>query len=81
MVAPRFHDHPSSISYRTAVKKFQVRLHGRNFLLDLDGNASSHGFFTTRWVEAENAEAAELAAVARSLRSSGPFAILGTIRR
>ena len=39
-------------------------LHGKNFLLRVEGEAKHHGFYTTRWVRAENEEAAELAAVA-----------------
>ena len=42
----------------------QVTLQGRNFLLDLEGQTRRYGFYTTRFVEAEDEAAAELAAVA-----------------
>lgn len=38
-------------------------LHGKDFLLDYEGEKQFHGFFTTRWVKAENPKEAELAAV------------------
>jgi hypothetical protein len=43
---------------------FQVMLQGRNFLLDLEGQARRYGFYTTRFVEAEDEAEAERAAVA-----------------
>lgn len=38
-------------------------LEGRNFLLDIEGSVRKYGFFTTRYVEAENPEQAEMKAV------------------
>ncbi len=45
------------------VKKYNVMLEGRNFLLDIDSSVKKYGFFTTRYVEAENPEQAEMIAV------------------
>jgi hypothetical protein len=45
------------------MKKYSVTLEGRNFLLDIEGSVKKYGFFTTRYVEAENAEQAEMKAV------------------
>ena len=39
-------------------------LEGKNILLNHEGNLVKHGFFTTRYVEAENTKKAELAAIA-----------------
>lgn len=46
------------------MKKFRVLLNGRNFLLDMgyDG-LKKHGFFTTRWVKANDEVEAENSAV------------------
>ncbi len=60
------------------LKKFQVRLHGENFLLARVGGAPRvFGFYTTRWVEAQDPEAAEIAAV--ELVRSDP-ALVGNVR-
>ena len=45
------------------MKKYSVMLEGRNFLLDIEGSVKKYGFFTTRYVEAENPEQAEIKAV------------------
>jgi hypothetical protein len=45
------------------MKKYRVMLEGRNFLLDMEGSVEKYGFFTTRYVEAENPEQAEIKAV------------------
>ena len=45
------------------MKKYQVILEGKNFQLDHEGKIVKHGFFTTRYVEANNPEEAELTAV------------------
>lgn len=42
---------------------FRVALSGENFILALQGSPSRYGFQTTRFVEADGAEAAEHAAV------------------
>jgi hypothetical protein len=42
---------------------YQVRLHGENFSLQIDGAVQDGGFYTTRWVQAVDAEAAGLIAV------------------
>ncbi len=49
--------------------KFQVELNGRNFLLDMEGKIAKYGFITMRFVEAPDANAAELTAV-EMLRST-----------
>lgn len=47
------------------MNKYRVLLNGRNFLLDLgDDGLAPHGFSTTRFVEAETSDEAELNAVA-----------------
>ena len=38
-------------------------LHGKGFLLDIDGEEKHHGFVTTRWVRAVDEKRAEFAAV------------------
>ena len=45
------------------MKKFRVLLRGENFLLDMDGTVKSTGFYTTVFVEARDADEAELSAV------------------
>jgi hypothetical protein len=47
----------------TPVRHWIVILNGRNFWLDFDGASKRVGFFTTRCVNAPDAEKAELAAV------------------
>ncbi len=42
---------------------YRVRLNGQNFLLNLQDKPQKHGFYTTRDVEAESIEEAELKAV------------------
>ena len=76
-----------------ALKKFQVRLHGENFLLARVGGAPRvFGFYTTRWVEAPDPEAAEIAAVdlvrsdpdlvstVRNPRDNSPMIYLDSLR-
>ena len=38
-------------------------LEGKNFLIEYEGKIQKHGFYTTRYIEAENLEEAELKAV------------------
>ena len=45
------------------MKKYQVLLEGKNFLIEYEGKLQKHGFYTTRYIEAENPEEAELKAV------------------
>lgn len=42
---------------------YRVLLHGKNVLLNFDGEPKKFGFYTTRDVEAESLEIAELKAV------------------
>ena len=42
---------------------FQVLLKGENFFVEFDGEEELLGFFTTRWVKANDEEDAELKAV------------------
>jgi len=42
---------------------YQASLEGKGFLIEHEGAIKPHGFYTTRWVKANNPEAAELAAV------------------
>ncbi|HET6891788.1 MAG TPA: hypothetical protein VFH31_11850, partial [Pyrinomonadaceae bacterium] len=50
------------------MKKYKVFVRGDNFLINLDGVNQKMGFYTTRFVEAQNEEAAEYA-VMNMLRS------------
>ena len=45
------------------MKRFKVKLHGENFLLNLDGELKKYGFFATKLVEAENPQEAEKNAI------------------
>ena len=45
------------------MKTFRVFLRGENFLLTFDGRQTRLGFYTTRFVQANNPEGAELIAV------------------
>ena len=45
------------------MKNFKVQLHGKNFLLNLDGEFKKYGFYTTIFVKAENPQKAEKMAV------------------
>ena len=42
---------------------FRVLIHGQNFMIEVDGETKPMGFFTTRFVEAENHDQAEELAV------------------
>ncbi len=46
------------------MNKYRVLLNGRNFVLDLGEGLAPHGFFTTRFVESNTLNDAELKAVA-----------------
>ena len=46
------------------MKKYKVFVHGQNFLLNLDGKAEKVGFYTTRFVEANDDHEAEESAIA-----------------
>jgi len=41
------------------MKKFRVFIRGENFLINLDGIEQKLGFYTTRYVEAQDEKAAE----------------------
>ena len=43
--------------------QFRVLLRGANFLMDVDGKPTRIGFFTTRFVQANNRDGAELLAI------------------
>jgi len=45
------------------MKRFKVKLHGKNFFLNLDGEPRKLGFYATRFVKAENPQEAEKIAV------------------
>ena len=45
------------------MKKYRVILNGRNFKIESDGKLQKVGFYTTRWVQAETPQAAELEAI------------------
>ena len=46
------------------MNKYRVVIHGRNYLIKLDDMIERMGFYTTRYVEAENEGLAESKAVA-----------------
>ena len=45
------------------MKKYSVLIHGSNFLIRLDGKIERMGFYTTRYVEAEDTALADFKAV------------------
>ena len=45
------------------MKRFKVKLHGENFLLNLVGELKKYGFYATRFVKAENPQKAEKIAI------------------
>jgi hypothetical protein len=45
------------------MKRFKVKLHGENFLLNLDGELKKYGFYATKFVKAENPQEAGKIAV------------------
>jgi len=45
------------------MKRFKVKLHGKNFLLNLDGELNKYGFYATKFVKAENPQEAEKMAI------------------
>lgn len=45
------------------MKKYKFLIEGKNFLINIDGQDKKVGFFTTRYVEAENSNEAELSAI------------------
>lgn len=47
--------------YDRYMKKFRVLVRGENFLINVDGVEQKHGFYTTRYIEAQDEEAAEYA--------------------
>jgi hypothetical protein len=55
------------------MKRFKVKLHGKNFLLNYDGELKKFGFFATKFVKAENPQEAEKMDIkkAREIGASG----------
>lgn len=45
------------------MKKYKVMINGQNFHIEVDGKIQKLGFYTTKWVEAQNPKDAELKAV------------------
>ncbi|MCB2183590.1 MAG: hypothetical protein KQH63_16265 [Desulfobulbaceae bacterium] len=45
------------------MKKYQIQIQGKNFLVSQDGEKKTMGFYTTRWVEAFSPEEAETVAI------------------
>lgn len=54
------------------MKHFRVLIHGQNFLIDMDGEVKPLGFFTTRFVKADDHDQAEELAV-QMLRDFQPL--------
>ena len=44
-------------------RKYRVLINGQNFLLNIDGEIQKTGFYTTRFVEAQDAKQAETVAI------------------
>ena len=59
------------------MKKYKVFVRGENFLINLDGANQKMGFYTTRFVEAEDEEAAEYAVM--DLLRNDPKLVQGTL--
>ncbi|MDH3724038.1 MAG: hypothetical protein OER74_21270 [Desulfobacteraceae bacterium] len=51
------------------MKTFEVKLHGKNFLLNFDGEPKNFGFYATKFVKAENLQRAEKIAVILSYQN------------
>lgn len=45
------------------MRSFKVKLHGENFLLNLDGELKKFGFYATTFVKAKNPQEAEKIAI------------------
>ena len=45
------------------MRRFMVKLHGENFLLNLDGELKKFGFYATTFVKAKNPQEAEKIAI------------------
>jgi hypothetical protein len=56
------------------VVTYRVFLRGANFLMDVDGKPTRIGFFTTRFVQANNRDGAELLGVDHGRRTPGRWA-------
>ncbi|HKY29836.1 MAG TPA: hypothetical protein VJM12_17985 [Pyrinomonadaceae bacterium] len=59
------------------MKKYKVFVRGENFLINLDGVEQKMGFYTTRFVEAENEVAAEYAVM--DILRSDPKLVQGVL--
>jgi hypothetical protein len=59
------------------MKKFRIFVRGENFLINLDGVNQKLGFYTTRFVEADDEEAAEYAVM--DLLRSDPKLVKGVL--
>ena len=44
---------------RELMRRFKVKLHGENLLLNLDGEFKKFGFYATKFIKAENPQEAE----------------------
>ena len=51
------------MSEKNIKRKYRILVNGQNFLLEMDGENRKTGFYTTRFVEAQDAEQAEALAV------------------
>ena len=45
------------------MKRYKVKLHGENFLLNFDGELKKYGFYATKFVKAESPQEAEKIAI------------------
>ena len=45
------------------MKRYKVKLHGENFLINFDGELKKYGFYATKFVKAESPQEAEKIAI------------------
>jgi hypothetical protein len=52
------------------MKRFKVKLHGENFLLNLEGDFKKFGFYATSFIKAENPQEAKKIAIILILQNT-----------
>ena len=45
------------------MKRYKIKLHGENFLINFDGELKKYGFYATKFVKAESPQEAEKIAI------------------
>jgi hypothetical protein len=54
------------------MKRYKVKLHGENFLLNLDGDLKKYGFYATKFLKAESPQEAEKNAIILNKNTDRP---------